>query len=316
MPTNFCTKCGQPRASAAIAFCTQCGARLDEVTPVPPVSRDEAPSAYEPVTSEPQAYEPPPYEPVISEPQAYEPVSSEREQYEPPPYEPQAYDAPQYADDPRQGPRQRKNIAIAAAVVAVLAIGGVAGWLATRPSAHSPSAAASHKPTVAPQPTHASAPVSAPSPVQTPSATPTPSLTATTPASTGLVSPAPGVAGEEAEASVQAFLDSYFAAINAHSYRQFRQLLSPRERGRIPRSTFQSGDSTSTDSNAILTGITSISDDELAASVTFTSHQAAADSANDSSCTDWAITLYLKQRGGSYVIYPPPASYRASFGAC
>jgi hypothetical protein len=327
--TNFCTKCGQPRASAAVAFCTHCGARLRTVVTAPSESAETPPAVSDrpeaarparpsgPATYEPQPYEPQPYAPQPYAPQPYEPQPYEPQPYEPQPYEPQPYGAGEDADHPYQGPHRRKTIAIAAAVAAVLVIGGVAAWLAIRPSTHTPSAAASHGPTVAagaPQPTHVSTPASVSSPVQTPSATPTPGQTA--PASSGLVRPAPGVAGEQAEASVQAFLDSYFAAINAHSYRRFGPLLSSQEGARIPRSAFESGDGTTTDSDAVLTSITGTSHDELAASVTFTSHQARADSANDSSCTHWAITLYLRHRGDSYLIYPPPASYRASYGAC
>jgi len=337
---NFCTKCGRPRASAATVFCTHCGARLDPVatTPTvaetPPVAAIPSLAAAPPVSVDPEpavsesAEAAPPGEPAESGPseaQPYEPRRSEAQPYEREPYVPQPYEPSQsepyqeYGDYAPGGSRRRKIISIAAAVVVVLLVGGAAAWLATRHSGHTPSAAG-HKPTI--PVTARQAATQTPTPTPTPSATPTPTPsptptpTATAPASTGLVSPGPEVAGEQDEASVQAFLDSYFAAINAHSYRQFRQLLSPAERARIPRSTFRSGDGTTTDSAAVLTSITSAVAGELAAAVTFTSHQAAADSPNDSSCTDWSITLYLQPQNGTYLIVPPPASYQASYGAC
>lgn len=54
----------------------------------------------------------------------------------------------------------------------------------------------------------------------------------------------------------------------------------------------------------------------MAAAVTFTSRQSAADSHDASPCTDWRITLYLQPDGSSYLIGRPPASYHASSSAC
>jgi hypothetical protein len=50
--------------------------------------------------------------------------------------------------------------------------------------------------------------------------------------------------------------------------------------------------------------------------VTFTSHQQAADSPTNSTCTDWTISLYLSRSGGKYVLQTPPAGYQPSFRSC
>ena len=66
----------------------------------------------------------------------------------------------------------------------------------------------------------------------------------------------------------------------------------------------------------VLTTISSAGGGSVAAAVTFTSRQSAADSHDASPCTDWRITLYLQPDGSSYLIGRPPASYHASSSAC
>ncbi len=50
--------------------------------------------------------------------------------------------------------------------------------------------------------------------------------------------------------------------------------------------------------------------------MTFTSHQAAADSPSHSGCTYWHIILVLAPRHGGLVLQPPPPGYHASYRAC
>ena len=79
---------------------------------------------------------------------------------------------------------------------------------------------------------------------------------------------------------------------------------------------FSAGFGSTTDSGATLTGVAPAPAAGLAATVTFTSHQQAADSANHSTCTDWDITLFLVPRGSGYVIGAPPPGYHASAQRC
>jgi hypothetical protein len=80
---------------------------------------------------------------------------------------------------------------------------------------------------------------------------------------------------------------------------------------------FKNGYRSTADSNETLVGISTASDGDMAAEVTFTSHQNPADSPDHSeSCTDWDITLFLAQGGSGYVIDPAPAGYHASHQGC
>jgi hypothetical protein len=80
---------------------------------------------------------------------------------------------------------------------------------------------------------------------------------------------------------------------------------------------FEKGYRSTADSNETLVDISTASTGDLAAKVTFTSHQDPADSPDQSeSCTDWNITLFLAQGGSGYVIDPAPSGYRASYQPC
>jgi hypothetical protein len=70
------------------------------------------------------------------------------------------------------------------------------------------------------------------------------------------------------------------------------------------------------DSHVTLAGITDAEGGGEAVTLTFTSHQAPAQSINDSSCTVWSITLYLSPTSGSYLVEHPPGGYHASYESC
>ena len=117
--------------------------------------------------------------------------------------------------------------------------------------------------------------------------------------------------------SVAAFLDQYFNAINAHNYQSYLSLLSPQAQQGMTQAQFEKGYRSTADSNETLVGISTASTGDLAAQVTFTSHQDPADSPDQSeSCTDWNITLFLAQGGSGYTIDPAPSGYRASNQPC
>jgi hypothetical protein len=111
------------------------------------------------------------------------------------------------------------------------------------------------------------------------------------------------------------FLGRYFAAINAHDYQAYVGLRSP-QLPKLTVSQFDSGYGSTTDSAEMLLGVSSASNGDSVAHVTFTSRQSLASSATDSSCTAWDVSLYLVPDSGSYLIGSPPASYQAVSAVC
>ena len=83
-----------------------------------------------------------------------------------------------------------------------------------------------------------------------------------------------------------------------------------------PSLEFDEGYASTTDSDETLVRISAVGSGNVAASVTFISHQKTAISRDHSSCTLWAITLYLVRHGSGYLIGVPPAGYWASYQAC
>jgi hypothetical protein len=123
-------------------------------------------------------------------------------------------------------------------------------------------------------------------------------------------------AGNAALPRVIALLDRYFSAINQHDYAAYASLLDPQLLQRTSASAFYSGDGSTTDSGATLTGLSDTNAGGVAAAVTFTSRQQPADSPDHSACDDWSITLYLVPQGSGYLIGLPLAGYQASYTSC
>jgi hypothetical protein len=145
------------------------------------------------------------------------------------------------------------------------------------------------------------------------SASQAPRTSGTQNADRGMVAVAPA-AGQEASApKVAAFLAAYFEAINARDYQAYLSLFEPVLRPTYQQ--FQNGYESTSDSSVMLAELvpTAVG---FAATVSFTSHQEAADSVTRTSCTLWGITLYLKPHGDTYIIVPPPANYRAHYQTC
>jgi hypothetical protein len=201
---------------------------------------------------------------------------------------------------PRRGSR---GALIAVVIVAMLVVGG--GVFALVWSLTS-------KQTAAGAPGQATSPTSPAGAATTAPASASPTASA----GTATVSVAPAAAASPAAAQVQALLDRYFAAINSRDYTAYSSLLDARMRQQNPPSVFSSGYATTQDSAEELTAISAAGADELAATVTFTSHQNPANSPDDSSCDSWRITLYLLPNGGSYQIGTAPPGYRASYQSC
>jgi hypothetical protein len=199
----------------------------------------------------------------------------------------------------RQAVTSRRIVA-ALAVLVLLAAAGTGAWLTLR----HPRAAA--VPPGAAGRTHTTS---------RPPRSTAPAATARPPA-TGLVAVAPGVSRQAAEPRVVAFLNDYFTAINQHDYQRYSVLLGPLVRRVETAPVFSSGYRTTTDSAVTLTGISAPGGGRLAAAVTFTSHQAPADTPTRSGCTDWRIILVLAPQHGGLVLEPPPPGYHASYQAC
>jgi hypothetical protein len=127
---------------------------------------------------------------------------------------------------------------------------------------------------------------------------------------------ASGATGDATASQVAAFLDEYFTAINTHNYQAYEALLSPQAQG-VTQAQFDTGYGSTTDSSETLRAIFTSSNGDSVANVTFTSHQSSAQSATNSTCTAWNISLYLVPSGGSgYLIDTPPAGYHAKYTTC
>jgi hypothetical protein len=149
------------------------------------------------------------------------------------------------------------------------------------------------------------------------SPTQSPSGASSSPSGGSAVTIGPGASQDQDASSVAAFLGQYFAAINAHDYQSYISLLSPQVQQGMTQAQFDKGYRSTVDSNETLVGISTASDGDLAAEVTFTSHQNPADSPDQSeSCTNWDVTLFLAQGGSGYVIDPAPSDYQASYQSC
>lgn len=204
------------------------------------------------------------------------------------------------------------------AVVAVLAAGGGAVLWATHHHQAKLSAAQTQAAASTPVSPGTSGGSSQPAQSPTPSLAPTPSATATaTPGVTGgFVALAAGVAQDPDASPVETFLNSYFTAINNHSFRNYRKLLNAKMQQQESAQSFRSGYSSTTDSAATLTAISQLGSGSVSAAVTFTSHQLPADSPTGTACTDWSIVLYLHQQSGGYVLGPAPSGYHAEYQSC
>jgi hypothetical protein len=203
-----------------------------------------------------------------------------------------------------------------AAVVIVLAAGG--GAYALVSSGHGgsgPASASNAADQRSASRAAATTPANAASTPSTESAQPTGNATASPSQPAGTVAVAPAVASNPAVPAVEALLNSYFQAINTRNYAEYNSLHDAATQANESASDFYSGYATTTDSAETLTAISS-NGGEVAATVTFTSHQSPADSVDGSSCNNWTLTLYLEPDGGGYVIAAAPSGYQPTHTDC
>jgi hypothetical protein len=145
---------------------------------------------------------------------------------------------------------------------------------------------------------------------------PTAPRTGPTALASGNVAVAAGAAASPHARPVVSFLTRYFAAINHHDYRAYLRLFSHTDRGSLTPAAFSAGYGSTRDSLATLRHIGVVRPGQLAAVVTFTSHQRPGQSPSHSACTRWRISVYLILESTGYLLQTPPSRYQASFRAC
>jgi hypothetical protein len=149
-----------------------------------------------------------------------------------------------------------------------------------------------------------------------PSASSTTSASASASATAGVVSLGPGLASNPAEPAVEQTLTHYFQGINTHDYAEYASSLDAQQQALQPESAFDSGFSSTSDSGMKLISLTSTGNGGLAATVTFTSHQAAGTGVDGSSCNNWTLTFYLVQQGAGYLKGAAPSGYQPTHSDC
>jgi hypothetical protein len=329
---SFCPACGRQRTDSS-RFCGGCGHEFDEqavdggtapaapadATRLEPSGVPSAPAEPDPFAAwfAPDAPAPPADQPVPPRAgpadrwqtadtmyAAPNQQGSRQTSYAPPPPPPgPAYPPPPGPIDSapaRRPPRGARAALIIVAVLVVLGAGGAA--YALFPKSSNPA-------TVAPPSTATAAatPTTPASANSSGSASTSPSVSARASASPSVVSVARGVGANPATPQVETVLSHYFQGINTHSYAEYSSALDPREQAKQTQSTFDSGYSTTADSGMTLTSLTSTSGGGLAATVTFTSHQAASKSVDNSACNNWTLTFYLVPQGTGYLDGPAPS---------
>ena len=203
---------------------------------------------------------------------------------------------------------------IATAVIVFAAVAGAAALLSVRHHSSHPGAARNLPRTVRttpPAPGVSSSDLSGSEPA------PSPSAISSGPSSENGITVGAGAAQDPDAPSVADFLGQYFTAINNRDYQSYLSLQSPQIQQGMTQEKFEEGYRSTVDSSETLVGISTSPDGDLAADVTFTSHQDPADSPDQSeSCTNWSITLFLNQDGSGYLIDPAPSGYHASYQPC
>jgi hypothetical protein len=244
-------------------------------------------------------------------------------------------------DEPEPSGRRRRDTILTVMVVVIVLLGGggTAAWIvlhrapgrATLPAIHastgSPSSdgpAGATSPGVgsprdlSPSTGSSDAGSGSASPGQvTPSPSAEPGSTAPGTDSTRLVRLGSSAVGDPRAPGVLAFTKMYFAAINDHSFRRYRDLLSVSLRDAQTKAEFEQDFGSSADSGATIVRIFTSGAGATGTSISFTSHQKPSQSATGTeSCTKWIITLYLDDGSGHYLIGQAPPSYSPVDHAC
>jgi hypothetical protein len=131
------------------------------------------------------------------------------------------------------------------------------------------------------------------------------------------VAVAPSAAQDPDASSVAAFLDEYFTAINTHDYESYLSLQTTQTQQELTVEQFDNGYGSTVDSAEVLTSISTATDGDTVATVTFVSHQNPSESVNGrEACTDWSISLFLQQGSAGYLMGQPASGYRPTDSPC
>jgi hypothetical protein len=98
---------------------------------------------------------------------------------------------------------------------------------------------------------------------------------------------------------IQSTFESYFGGINTRNWDQAYAQYSPSYQANTGKQAFESTDTTSIDTNVVVTSVTDNPDQSVTADVSFTSSQAAAYGQNGETCTDWALAYQLVSSNGA-----------------
>jgi hypothetical protein len=132
-----------------------------------------------------------------------------------------------------------------------------------------------------------------------------------------LVTISADAAQNPAATAVATFASQYFSAINSHNFQAYYALLTSQVQQGETAETFSNGFGSSADSDETLIAIAQAANGDTAATLTFTSHQNAAQAVGGTgTCTDWNITLFLKSNGTEYLDGQSPSTYRAHYKSC
>jgi hypothetical protein len=131
-----------------------------------------------------------------------------------------------------------------------------------------------------------------------------------------VVSIAPAARSDSRAPAIAAVLTRHYMDINQEDFADYWTMYTPEYRASFNKPKVEAGYRSSADSHIRLTELSTTVDGRLAATVTFTSTQDAADGPNGQICTDWTVGYFFKKVGLKYLIDTPPNSYHSTHAAC
>jgi hypothetical protein len=135
-------------------------------------------------------------------------------------------------------------------------------------------------------------------------------------AGNSVVSVAPAASTNPHTRAVAALLTRRYTDINERNFDDYWKMLTPQYGATFNRAEVAAGYRSTDIFDIRLTELRTGEDGRLAATVTFTSNQDAADGPSGQVCTRWTVGFFLTTSGGTYLIDKPPSSYHAKHTAC
>jgi hypothetical protein len=130
------------------------------------------------------------------------------------------------------------------------------------------------------------------------------------------VSVVPAVRSDHRAPAVVALLTRRYTDINERNFDDYFAMYTPRYGARFDPAQVEAGYRSTQVSSVDLTELRTSGDGRLAATVTFTSSQDAADGPDGETCTHWKVSFFLKDVQGKYLIDAPPSNYHAEHAGC